>query len=66
MTVLDQLVKVVVVISNTLDNLVDILLVLVVVVADTKSFVYKIHYKNYLLLRMTMEVVVQVEIFDDY
>jgi hypothetical protein len=65
MTVVDQLVKVVVVISNTLDNLVDILLVLVVV-ADTMSFVYKIHYKNYLLLRMTMQVVVQVEIFDDY
>jgi len=65
MTVVDQLVKVVVVISNTLDNLVDILLVLVVA-ADTMSFVYKIHYKNYLLLRMTMEVVVQVEIFDDY
>jgi hypothetical protein len=50
MMVVDQVVKVVVVIVNTFDNLV-----------DTMSFVYKIHYKNYLLLMMTMKVVVEVE-----
>ncbi len=62
--VVDQVVKVVVVILNTFDNLVNTLLVLVVV--DKMSFVYEIHYKNYLLLlMMMMEVVVQVEIFDD-
>jgi len=54
MMAVDQVVMaVVVVIVHRLDKLVDTLLVWEVV--DMMSFVYKIHYKNYLLLMM-MEV----------
>jgi hypothetical protein len=72
MMVVDQVVMVVVVFVHTFYKVVDTLLVWVVV--DKMSFECKIHYKNYLLLRMMMVVEEEVEmeeyfhfleIFDD-